>query len=162
MLICMKILGKTGHGDCCTLGVYLAARSSVRPCDRTRRSFCQGGDPPKGGDPPPWDVDVAFSENRSPDSLIPTLPCRRHHHFGIDEGQKEGKWSPPPKQHRSRLTAFWEEHRSTATPPPWNVEGRRGLRDAHPTSWRPNGQTQGPKTPVTGLRTNMPKAQQTS
>ena len=40
MLMCTKILGKTGHGDYCTLGVYLAARSSVRPCDRTRRSDC--------------------------------------------------------------------------------------------------------------------------
>ena len=38
MLMCMKILGKTGHGDYCTDGVYLAARSSVRPCDWTRRS----------------------------------------------------------------------------------------------------------------------------
>ena len=38
--MCMTILGKTGHGDYCTEGVYLAARSSVRPCDRTRRSDC--------------------------------------------------------------------------------------------------------------------------
>ena len=40
-----------GDGKCCTDGVYLADRSSVRPCERTRRydsPLVKGMTPPKG------------------------------------------------------------------------------------------------------------------
>ena len=69
-------------------------------------ALLSGGGPTQREYPPTWDVDVVYSESRSPDSLIPTLPCRGQHHPSYIEwgvGKAIGPPSQPTTQPASSL-----------------------------------------------------------
>ena len=65
-----------------TFGRHVAPIRSVL----SLTALLSGGDPTNTGSPPPWNVDVANSDNRSPDPQMPNLSVGGTITLGIEGG----------------------------------------------------------------------------